>query len=259
MNYIVVGGNDLIQKHYYVFEDNIQNKFDGEQLNKNNWDLLRMDDNPSPFSIENSIDDYEKNCNKYEKYKEIASIILSNIEKDDSIISLGSGKAILEYHIKKQDPSIHIECTDYTVDSIERLKKVFVSLDSSYTFDILSGDYSKLNNDSIILLNRISTEFTREQWYGIFSNLYANDFKKIIFIPTGLDTALTMLHEKFLHFRNKIIGKKDIFCGWLYSEKEFIKMFSRGSNNNLYNISLRVPIDESAIYFLEINSSSGVV
>ena len=51
----------------------------------------------------------------------------------------------------------------------------------------------------------------------IFRKMYDEGVTHVIFIPTGLDTVKTMLIEKLVHIRNKMLGRKDIFCGWIYS------------------------------------------
>lgn len=121
-------------KHYYRFEENIQDKMQEDCLNQNNWDILRIDEKESPFSIEKDVESYERNCKNSISYENAASQIVSLINKYDSIsnknkvLSLGCGKGILEWHLKEMMPDWAIECTDYTEQAINQLKKVFVKL-----------------------------------------------------------------------------------------------------------------------------------
>lgn len=130
-------------KHYYLFEKRIQNKFQGNSLNKENWDILRMDETENVFAIKKSIESFEKNCMVEEKYKKVAKLIYDLLESSEvdfkKIISLGVGKGILEWHLKRLRPEIIVECTDYTKGAVKQLKQLFVNLDSAYPFDMLGG------------------------------------------------------------------------------------------------------------------------
>ena len=36
-------------RHYYVFKKEVQNKMKGSSLNKDNWSILREDEEEAPF------------------------------------------------------------------------------------------------------------------------------------------------------------------------------------------------------------------
>ena len=114
-------------------------------------------------------------------------------------------------HLKRLYPELRVECTDYATESIVRLKSVFVNLDDGYTFDMLDGNYSELNQDSILIMYRVSTEFNREQWFNIFRKMFESRIERIIYVPTGLDTIKEMIREKLLHLYNKVLQKKMSF------------------------------------------------
>lgn len=57
-------------KHYYDFGGRLHSKFQGVELNKGNWDALRMDAVEGSFSLERSVEEYEENCEKSTEYKE---------------------------------------------------------------------------------------------------------------------------------------------------------------------------------------------
>ena len=59
-------------KHYYIFETEIQNKMIGNSLCRENWEILRNDSKPGPFSIEKDALSYENNNTNNSSTKEIA-------------------------------------------------------------------------------------------------------------------------------------------------------------------------------------------
>ncbi len=244
-------------KHYYLFSDEITDKMSGTSLNEENWDYLRKADNKSVFSLEEDIENYERNCEGRDSYIETASIISEylNTKEDFSgkIVSLGVGKGILEYHIKKILPNVYIECTDYTKDAIEKLKKVFIKADKCSVFDMLNGDYAGFCKESIIIMHRVSTEFNRKQWNAIFFKLFKAGIKNIIFIPTEIASLKIMVQEKKNYLKNRIKRRRQIFCGWLYSESEFISFFKGKGTKALYLIDKKVDNSDTAVYFLKIN------
>ena len=242
----------MIQKHYYYFGKDLSKKMNGDCLNENNWDVLRSDEIEGPFSIEKSEEKYVYNCKKSESYRKIAQIVVKELEIERrlnrKVVSCGVGKGVLEWHIKNECPNIYIECTDYTKEAIENLKRVFTNLDDAYTFDMLNGDYSCFGReDSTIIMCRVSTEFNREQWNAIFEKMYMSGIKFIVYVPTGLDTKKTMRRERLKHVYHILRRRKEVFCGWLYSEDEFLNLFK----NNRYEIGHVVKLDNTAIYFLK--------
>ena len=212
-------------KHYYYFGNEVQKELNGAMLNENNWDVLRTQGDKA-FALENDIEQYEKNCEQSLEYKEAAKMIVSLLKKNNisKVVSLGAGKGILEWHIKNQMPEVHMVCTDYASEGIEQLKRVFIKCDEIYRYDMVEGDYS-VWKDATILMYRISTEFTKEEWKNIFNRIYQCGIGRIIFVPTELLTFKIMVKEFGRHILNRICGRKDIMCGWMYSRKEFIEMF----------------------------------
>lgn len=243
----------MIGKHYYAFEKDIQDSFTENSLNQNNWDILRMTGNKA-FSIEKDIDSYEKNCLDAVDYmnaaKRISDCINSQKIDKQKIVSLGVGKGILEWHLKRMLPEFYIECTDYTINSLLQLKKVSPQMDSIKQFDILNGNYSELDVNSIFLMYRLSTEFSFDQWCTIFKKLYEAGIQNIIFIPTGLDGIMSIIKEYIKHWINVITEKKDILCAYLYSENEYLKMFHAAKSTQLYSIQEKVYFDNTALFYL---------
>lgn len=237
-------------KHYFAFDRNISDKFNDDTLNESNWDILRTDEREGAFAIEKDVESYERNCMVANKYKnaaeKVCSILASKEITNNKIISLGVGKGILEWHLKKIRPELVVECTDYTANAIEQLKKVFIDIDSAYQFDMLNGSYLALDINAVFLMYRVSTEFNHEEWIQIFRKMNDAGIKYIIFIPAGLDNLIDMIKEKLFYILNILRRRKNIDCGWLYSESEYLKMFTGGG----YHVGDKIYFDKTAAYLL---------
>lgn len=81
--------------------------------------------------------------------------------------------------------------------------------------------------------------------------MYEEGIKNIVFVPAELLNVKLLLFETLLRVRNKVRGKRETFCGYMYSEAEFKKMFAGNKDESLYRIKDRIPISRSAVYFLE--------
>ena len=232
-------------KHYYHFENGF------EILNDSNWDMLRTDETETPFSIEKTQEKYEENCNKeiiYKRHAEILNdIIETNLITDKRLFSMGCGKAVLEYHLKKIKPDSYLICSDYTKYAIERLKRVFLECNELLTFDMLNkDDYLKIMPEDIVIMYRVSTEFSVENWKLVFDNLFNRNIKNIVFIPTGILTLKELVQEKINYLCRAVKLKKNTFCGWLYDEKAFSSFWE-----NKYIIRESRYVENNCFYYLE--------
>jgi len=227
----------------------------GSALNMHNWEILRNNVMDDPFSLEKNIESYERSCESQKDNYAIAKIIVNHIleteRENNKLVSLGVGKGSLEYLIKKLCPALYVECTDYTADALEKLKRVSIQMDNIHTFDMLNDSYASLGKDSTFLLFRVSTEFDVNQWNMIFNKMYFDEIENIIFVPTELATNDIIVKEKMRYIKNMIRLRKNMFCGWLYSEEEFLKMFKGQNPSPLYDIEKRIPYNDTAIFFLK--------
>ena len=242
-------------KHYFAFDKKFYNGNDFKKISSTNWDMLRTDSAPGPFSIEKEISEFEENCKAATSYRETAEIICGFIEKHklgNRMVSLGCGKGTVEYHIKKIMPELHIKCTDYAQKGIEQLAKVFVDCDEFGTFDMLAGDYGEwAKTGDILLMYRVSTEFTAEQWQTIFDRIYNANIQYVILVPTEIMTLWMALKAKIRLFYNILSGRKVTFSGWMYSRKEFFKFFSGKDGKPKYQVIAFKEYKDSGVFALE--------
>lgn len=241
-------------RHYYYFGHDLQSRMQSKCLDSTNWDMVRTTEQYSPFSFEKTIDEYDQNCLRSIHYKKVAMLIcglLSEIHCQ-KVVSMGVGKGILEWHIKKLHPDICVECTDYTPESISLLSKLFVNADNIFIFDMLNDDYSSIEKNSCLILYRVSTEFSYNQWCAIFNKIYSGHIKYVIFTPSELLRWRSFLGEKYLHIKHLLLYGSDVFCGWMYSEIEFLKIFKGNDRQKKqYFVLKKVNYGDTAIYLLE--------
>jgi hypothetical protein len=234
-------------KHYFVF-----NNFEPiSQLNKEAWDSLRVGTENPAFQFEATLKEYESNCARRtdcrEMAKAIRDAILSIGAGVSSVVSLGAGKGIVEWHLKKLLPSLPMICTDYAESGVASLRHLFPACDKVMVFDMLKGDYSVFGKDAVLLMHRVSTEFTPSEWMQIFRSCKSSGIQYILFIPTELASIRLKTMETLRHLARRVLRRRDTFCGWLYSRREFDMLIS-----SQYIIEGFKKIGHSAIYKLTL-------
>lgn len=243
-------------RYYYAFGNKIAKSMNSNKLDINAWEFLRKEYKDSrDFSIEETRKEWIQNCihkNDYQKAARIICYIISghNWEK---IVSLGVGKGILEYHLKKNISTLNIKCTDYTPDSLRLLSSVFTECDRFSVFNMLSDNYNEFENEDAVIIYRLSTEFSKRQWQEIFKKLYNSNIRNVLYIPTEILNLSMIVDEKRKFLTNILEGKKNTFCGWMYTRKEFETFFFGKRKDNLYTIVHAYKLGNSAIFELERN------
>lgn len=234
-------------RHYYVFD----NSESLPSLDKSAWDSLRTGTDNHAFRFESSVEEYEANCARRTDCREVAEAIrdmLPTLGKEVSrLVSLGVGKGIVEWHLKRLVPELNLTCTDYAKAGVDNLRRYFHACDEVMPFDMLNSDYSTLGGSPVLLMNRVSTEFTPTEWQQIFRSCKAAGIKHILFIPTELASIRLKTMETLRHFIRKTLGRRDTFCGWLYSKHELELAMSQ-----CYKIEKCTRLGNSALYLLSI-------
>lgn len=235
----------MIIEHYTSF----RTKLKSSELNQENWDILRTESTEMAYAIEDTVEQYERNCMESKAYELSAEKIVELLTRYDCkhVVGLGSGKGILEWHLKKLMPKLCVECTDYAKASVDKLKKVFMKCDGFHCFDMLHGDYTIFGQDACFVLYRVSEEFSYEGWCKVFQKMRAEGVLNIIYIPDMLATE--ELAEKMAqkHIRHIEKGIDSIFCGWIYSEDTLEEMFAAGQ----YKVAEKYPVGDLLMYYLQ--------
>lgn len=235
-------------KHYYVFGD--EGAFD--DLNKEAWDALRIGNANPDFRFETSAEEYASACLKRTDCRAVAEVVLDCLHiiggESMQVVSLGAGKGIVEWHLKHMAPDIRMICTDYAEAGVDRLRRLFVECDQVTTFDMLKDDYGRFSKDSVLLMNRVSTEFDQFEWRRIFRSCRGAGIRHILYIPTEFATFRLKVAEAARHALRRILRRCDTFCGWLYGRRELELMmtaeyeicaFRRLGNGGVYMLKSR--------------------
>lgn len=254
----------MIIKHYYDFGKEINGKIEnnnGEGLTQSDWDMLRTESGDKAFAfVEKNKESYANMCAGRKDCRNLAQEILKILEHNKgmipsgNLVSLGCGKGILEWNLKNLKPELHIECTDYTLKGLIFLRKVFPECDKIYEFDMLNeSHYQKIaGKNQVVLISRVSTEFDFQTWKRIFHELFQNRIKYIVFIPTELCTIRIAINEAKRYIYHLIKGngkRRNIFCGYMYSEKTFEKMWKR-----YFAVKESKAFGDTRIYLLELSN-----
>lgn len=221
--------------HYALFEELTTDQID--------WNYLRESDVEAPYFIPYDKDSYLKLISNLDFAYYVDTLKKycqqNNISK---IISIGSGRCGLEYHLKL-NTDLNIVVTD-TTDSILRIKS-FEIFDDALQLNLLE-DSSALVVDSntLILLSRIDTEFDDNNFKKLFELLSIKDVKYISLIPAELLSFKIIIAELKIFLISILKNKKRVYCGFARSKSEFInawKMFYKEnlafSNNKIFQLS----------------------
>lgn len=210
--------NIMIIKHYFLFNN------ERKALNTADaWRELRNDPNEPSFFIPATKEKYEAIC-RQNTHKDWITFIRNFATENhcNHIFSVGSGVAILEYWLKKET-NLSITVSDYN-DSIFKLS-AFNIFDSVLQFDALNEKYP-VDKKTIILLNRIDTEFDDEMWSKALKNMSNQSVQYVICIPTELLTLKSIAIEIKTAIKSLIKRKKRTNCGFIRSKRHFIKEFA---------------------------------
>lgn len=220
-------------KHYQVFGDSTSHMKDRQLVSVESWDALRQ--NHPFFSVsadreewlaasELSVKKDGQDAQLIERAADI--VILLQDKKISRIFSVGTGGAALEYQIKKLMPGVSIVCSDYSTLTVERLKKVFFESDGIIQFDVLKDNWREiqekyLGEDGLCLMYRIDASFNDKEWSDIFKYMADAGIQKILIIPTGTLTVLSIYNRKSREIRWFLKRIPIVFSGYIRTAKRF--------------------------------------
>lgn len=175
-----------------------------------NWQELRNDSNEDPYFLPYTREAYIKKVDSNQKSKITIEIInICKQLKIKKIFSIGSGLAAQEYQLKKYS-TIPVIVSDYT-ESINRLKAYNI-FDNAIMLDVLN-DPLPIDENTLVLLPRIDTEFNNNQLSIIFNKCFQLKVKYIWFIPAELLSLHILAAEIKIALLSLILNKPRVYCG----------------------------------------------
>tara|TARA_B110000003_G_C16635916_1_gene528412 strand:- start:10 stop:681 length:672 start_codon:yes stop_codon:yes gene_type:complete len=211
-------------KNYTIFDVN----------DSKNWNKLRDSENLVDYFVPKTRKDY---ILKLKDYK-----INPGVEKDleyliksksiNKVFSLCSGSCEIEYYImNKFGLACHVSDT---TNSMKRIKK-FNIFEEVSIIDITKPFDIKIDQNSLLLLSRIDTEFEDYQLKNIFENLNFLGAEIIYFIPAEILTLKSFLVNIKLIFKCFLKFKKPVSWGYIRSNYSFENLWKNNYNTNSKN------------------------
>ena len=243
---------ELTLKYYYYF-DGLEDEL-GDYLNTPaSWDVLRTNDGAQKiFSISEDRETWQKTCLSNEQLKSKAKDIVKIVTPEfNCVCSFGVGAGYLEYLIKKEEPSLQVKCSDFSPQGIERLKKVFLEADEVVTFDMIQGDWERVDSQGICLFYRVSEMFDDAQWRRVFYKMKHAGIKGMLFVPSEILTFKKILYQQFKYIIFRLLRRRMTFSGYLRNEQRFISILSE-----FYEIVQVVDVGEAKGFLLKLRTES---
>ena len=221
-------------KHYSLFN---------HELDKINWDVLREDIAEPHYFVPKAKSAYLERVQKSGLSGSIQQMINKIQELGcKKVFSLGCGIATTEYQIVSNS-NLRMIVSDNT-NSIKRLQ-TFDIFEECLFLDMLNDEYI-IDEDTIVLLHRIDTEFNDEDLVLLFEKLANYNAKYICFVPTNPKVLSILLNELKVLMLSILKSKKKTLCGLSRSKSSLVKLWK-----NKYEIVYEYS-DEATFYLLKI-------
>lgn len=216
----------LTLKFYYYFDDQ-KGELGGNLIRPEAWDVLRMKEDNGPFGIPKERENWQKICLNNPTLKLRAKDIGKLLKgRFDSLHSFGIGVGCLEFFIKKEDPAVQLTCSDFAPKAVERLREVFFEADRVSQFDMIHGDWSKIDPRGVCLLHRVDRELTDEQWRAVFEKMKLGGIKNILFIPSEMVTFKHIFQQQMKYIIFKLLGRKMTFSGFMRTQERLVSLLT---------------------------------
>ena len=227
----------LTVKHYYSFDNLASDLKDDQLCSPESWDALRLG-HPHflvPKDRDSWLADLKKSKDGQDPaVKQRAAEIAHQLKLRGvaDVHSVGIGCAPLEYYLKISAPSVHLTASDYSSASIARLRRVFVECDQIVEFDILKGDWRRIQPDplrSLVLMYRVDPHLSNDQWTSVFKEMHAVGVQNVLFIPAEILTLHYIALMQKRYWLARFRGVRQQFTGYERTPKVFKRFWQ-----NLY-------------------------
>jgi hypothetical protein len=190
----------LTLPHWYGFTDGVRLEHAGP-LTEEEWGRLRERD--TAFGFGRSRDEWIAFAHSNQALVERAGGVTELLARwnVNRLVSVGAGTGIFEFLLKSSAPDLKLRCGDWEADSIPILRERLADVDSIERMDLRRPDWVQ-DPDEAVLLNRVDMELSDVEWHDVFAKVAARGAKRIVWIPCGLLTAISM----FTELRGVVVG-----------------------------------------------------
>ena len=201
-------------RHYSIFNELEESKI--------NWDYLRENNKEPLYYMPNNINDYNKiafsNNNNLLIKHTTEYVKKYNLDK---LLSLGSGRAILEYQLKLKS-NLHTTVSDIT-NSINKIKELKI-FDKVLIIDLTKKIEIEIDSNTLVLLSRVDTELEDIELKNLFKELHRKNVNHILFIPAQILTVKSIMIQLYIYMKGILLQKKLVDCGYSRSRSRFVKL-----------------------------------
>lgn len=218
-------------RHYYAFGRNVS-LAGNDLLSPSAWEQVRMtediEDVAPGFYLPKNRDEWLRMCNQSSSAASCAADIAQIVRrgKFTTVFSAGVGRACIEYHLKRMEPTVHLVCTEYSLRVVERLRQVFLECDRIELLDIKTAGWMDAGARGLVLLNRVDTELNDQEWRAVFKNLAAAGVQDVLIVATGFLTMRTLASELFQRLVSVLCHRRLTFSGYTRTKARFKELWS---------------------------------
>lgn len=167
------------------------------------WDALRGDETQPSFAIPDEREEWRRCCHERALVARGAAVAsLASKVGASTLASFGVGTACVEYQIHRADPTLRLHLSDFSRETVRRLRSVFPEAASIDTVDLLKDELPHCEQ-SLTVLHRIDTEFTDAQLRTVFTRLHNGGHRFVLVVPT----AFLTLRELAVELRRRAMGR----------------------------------------------------
>lgn len=233
----------LTVPHWYGVDSHIA--IAGRSLQSpTSWDALRTTDPEGSFGFGQSRASWIARASSHPVLPRLADEVVSLMRRWDahSMVSVGVGTAMLEYLIRSRMGDLVLRCGDYTPASLEVLRNWFTEAASVELMDLRDPAAWVEDPAEVVLLNRVDTELTDDEWRVMFGRLAGRGVQRVIWIPCGLITRLVVTREVRSTVGALLRRYRLAHAGYLRTERRMRDLFLRWYDRTVIYKSDELPI-----------------
>ena len=217
----------LTVRHYYNF--GAQTGIVGGDLTSEvAWDRLRLDSSLDGFALPRVRSAWLELCEGDREARRRAEHVARVVSDGahTSVISIGVGRAHLEYWLKRLRPDVRLTCLDYAQRTVEVLQGLFQECDAVETFDLRVARWPAADGKALYLCCRVDTELSDAEWVQVFRRMADAGVRRVLFVPSGFLDGRTAAREAVGRLRSLLSGRHSTFAGYLRTKAAFRQLWS---------------------------------